>query len=170
MNLVNFRFETDADGIALAHLGHARPLDERHHAAGDGRAGAAHRHSGRRRPTIKGCVITSGKDTFSGGADLSMLQHGAAQYAKALQGEGRRGGEQALLRARAASRCSIASSRPAASLSPSRFTAPALAAPSSWRSPATTGSSPTTTRPGSACRRSRSGCFPAPAARSASRA
>ena len=38
MNLNNFRFETDADGIATVDLGHARPLDERHHAGCDGRA------------------------------------------------------------------------------------------------------------------------------------
>ena len=39
-------------------------------------------------PDVKGCVIASGKNAFSGGADLSMLQHGAAQYAKALKEQG----------------------------------------------------------------------------------
>eukprot|EP01037_Dinobryon_pediforme_P007002 gene7002-7071_t len=34
---------------------------------------------------IKGCVITSGKETFSGGADLAMLQDSALAYAKARQ-------------------------------------------------------------------------------------
>ena len=39
-------------------------------------------------PDVKGCVIASGKTAFSGGADLSMLQHGAAQYARALKEQG----------------------------------------------------------------------------------
>ena len=33
-------------------------------------------------------MIASGKSAFSGGADLSMLQHGAAQYARALKEQG----------------------------------------------------------------------------------
>lgn len=73
MNLTNFRFETDADGIAtltwdmpgrsmnvitpevMAELDQV--IDK---VAGD--------------EAIKGCVVTSGKDSFSGGADLTMLQ------------------------------------------------------------------------------------------------
>ncbi len=38
MKLINFRFESDADGIANPDLGHAGPFDERHHPRGDGRA------------------------------------------------------------------------------------------------------------------------------------
>ena len=38
--------------------------------------------------SIKGCVITSGKSAFSGGADLSLLQQGAKQHAKAVKEQG----------------------------------------------------------------------------------
>ena len=31
-------------------------------------------------PAIKGCVIVSGKDSFSGGADLAMLQAMSARF------------------------------------------------------------------------------------------
>ena len=73
MNLQNFHFETDADGIALATwdmpgrsmnvitqdvMGELAAIVEK--VASD--------------PAIKGCVIASGKSAFSGGADLSMLQ------------------------------------------------------------------------------------------------
>jgi 3-hydroxyacyl-CoA dehydrogenase / enoyl-CoA hydratase / 3-hydroxybutyryl-CoA epimerase len=37
---------------------------------------------------IKGCVITSGKDAFSGGADLTMLQASGAEYAKLMKAKG----------------------------------------------------------------------------------
>ncbi len=73
MNLANFRFETDADGIATAtwdmpgrSMNVITPelmaeLDQViDKVASD--------------ETIKGCVITSGKEAFSGGADLTMLQ------------------------------------------------------------------------------------------------
>ncbi|MDJ1157977.1 3-hydroxyacyl-CoA dehydrogenase NAD-binding domain-containing protein [Chelatococcus sp. SYSU_G07232] len=87
MNLKNFRFETDADGIALAtwdspgrsmnvitpevmdELG--RIIDK---VAGD--------------ETIKGCVITSGKEAFSGGADLTMLQGLGAEYKRLVKAKG----------------------------------------------------------------------------------
>lgn len=73
MNLTNFRFETDADGIATLtwdmpgrSMNVITPevmveLDQViDKVAGD--------------EAIKGCVVTSGKDSFSGGADLTMLQ------------------------------------------------------------------------------------------------
>ncbi len=73
MDLKNFRFETDADGVALAtwdmpdrsmNVITEAVMDELAHiietVAGDA--------------AVKGCVITSGKDNFSGGADLTMLQ------------------------------------------------------------------------------------------------
>jgi len=73
MELNNFRFETDSDGIALAtwdmpgrsmNVFTPAVMDELSQiiekvAADDG---------------VKGCVIASGKDNFSGGADLTMLQ------------------------------------------------------------------------------------------------
>ncbi len=73
MNLTNFRFETDADGIATAtwdmpgrSMNVITPelmaeLDQIIDTVASTEA-------------IKGCVITSGKEAFSGGADLTMLQ------------------------------------------------------------------------------------------------
>ncbi|MGH6835813.1 MAG: 3-hydroxyacyl-CoA dehydrogenase NAD-binding domain-containing protein [Methylocella sp.] len=87
MNLANFRFETDAGGIALLTWDMAgrsmnvitpQVIDEIEQVIEHVTANAA----------IKGCVITSGKDTFSGGADLSMLQTAAAEYFKAKQETG----------------------------------------------------------------------------------
>ncbi len=82
MNLVNFRFETGADGVALLtwdmpgrsmNVITYEVMDELEQVIDTVASDAA----------IKGCVITSGKSAFSGGADLSMLQQSAAQYAKA---------------------------------------------------------------------------------------
>lgn len=73
MNLTNFRFETDSDGIATAtwdmpgrSMNVITPelmaeLDQIIDTVASTEA-------------IKGCVITSGKEAFSGGADLTMLQ------------------------------------------------------------------------------------------------
>ena len=87
MNFVNFRFETDSDGIALLTwdmpgrsmnvitpevIGEIEAIVD--HVAAEA--------------SIKGCVITSGKDNFSGGADLSMLQSVASEYQKARQEKG----------------------------------------------------------------------------------
>src|SRR5918995_2929982 len=83
----NFRFEVDADGIALATwdmpgrsmnvitpevMGELEQIIEA--VAGD--------------EAIKGCVITSGKDAFSGGADLTMLQGLGALYRKLAKEKG----------------------------------------------------------------------------------
>ncbi|MGB6324309.1 MAG: enoyl-CoA hydratase-related protein, partial [Methylocella sp.] len=87
MNLTNFRFDTDAGGIALLTWDMAgrsmnvitpQVIDEIEQVIEHVVASAA----------IKGCVVTSGKDTFSGGADLSMLQTAAAEYLKAKQESG----------------------------------------------------------------------------------
>jgi 3-hydroxyacyl-CoA dehydrogenase / enoyl-CoA hydratase / 3-hydroxybutyryl-CoA epimerase len=79
MDFVNFRLDTDADGILTATwdvpgrsmnvitpavMAELAALVE--HVAGD--------------PGVKGCVITSGKDSFSGGADLTMLQGLGAEF------------------------------------------------------------------------------------------
>ncbi|PZN98894.1 MAG: 3-hydroxyacyl-CoA dehydrogenase [Hyphomicrobiales bacterium] len=73
MNLTNFRFETDSDGIATAtwdmpgrSMNVITPelmaeIDQIIDKVASDEA-------------IKGCVITSGKEAFSGGADLTMLQ------------------------------------------------------------------------------------------------
>ncbi|MEE1657409.1 FAD-dependent oxidoreductase [Microvirga sp. CF3062] len=86
-NFTNFRFETDADGIALATwdmpgrsmnvitpevMGELERIIET--VVGD--------------EAIKGCVITSGKEAFSGGADLTMLQGLGAEYARLAKEKG----------------------------------------------------------------------------------
>jgi len=87
MNLKNFRFETDGDGIAFATWDMpgrsmnvitpqvmeelARIVD---HVASD--------------EAIKGCVVTSGKEAFSGGADLTMLQGLGAEYERLVREKG----------------------------------------------------------------------------------
>jgi 3-hydroxyacyl-CoA dehydrogenase/enoyl-CoA hydratase/3-hydroxybutyryl-CoA epimerase len=87
MELSNFRFDTDADGIAQLtwdmagrsmNIITADVIDELERVV-DHVAGTA---------SIKGCVIASGKDTFSGGADLSMLQAASAAYEKARREKG----------------------------------------------------------------------------------
>src|SRR4051812_21591285 len=83
----NFRFDVDADGIALATWDMpgrsmnvitpevmselSRIIDT---VTGD--------------DAIKGCVVTSGKEAFSGGADLTMLQGLGAEYAKLAKARG----------------------------------------------------------------------------------
>ncbi|MCO5146624.1 MAG: 3-hydroxyacyl-CoA dehydrogenase NAD-binding domain-containing protein [Aquamicrobium sp.] len=76
----NFKVETDADGIALVtwdmpgrsmNVFTEEVMDELN-AIVDQVAGDAN---------IKGAVITSGKDTFSGGADLTMLQRMLGMFA-----------------------------------------------------------------------------------------
>lgn len=87
MNLTSFRFETDADGIALATWDiPARSMNVLdptviaelaeivEHVASD--------------PGIKGCVVTSGKESFSGGADLTMLQGLGAEYGRLAKEKG----------------------------------------------------------------------------------
>jgi 3-hydroxyacyl-CoA dehydrogenase/enoyl-CoA hydratase/3-hydroxybutyryl-CoA epimerase len=87
MNLTNFTFAVDAEGIATLTWDMAdrsmnvitvsvmdeldRVID---HVAQTG--------------AIKGCVITSGKETFSGGADLTMLQASGAEYATLMKTKG----------------------------------------------------------------------------------
>ena len=87
MNLTNFRFETQSDGVALLtwdmpgrsmNVITPEVIDELEKVIDAVASDAA----------IKGCVIASGKSAFSGGADLSMLQQSAAQYAKALKEHG----------------------------------------------------------------------------------
>ncbi|GGK25174.1 3-hydroxyacyl-CoA dehydrogenase NAD-binding domain-containing protein [Salinarimonas ramus] len=87
MDLTNFRFETDSDGIALLtwdmpersmNVITPQVMDElsqviEHVAASD---------------AIKGCVIASGKKDFSGGADLTMLQGLRAMHAKLAADKG----------------------------------------------------------------------------------
>ena len=87
MNLANFRFEADEAGIVLLtwdmpgrsmNVITEQVMDEIDavidHVVGDA--------------AIKGCVVTSGKEAFSGGADLTMLQAlGAAYDSAAREGD-----------------------------------------------------------------------------------
>ena len=87
MKLNNFTLDTDADGIASLiwdmkdrsmNVITVEVMDEltaviEHVATTD---------------AIKGCVITSGKDSFSGGADLTMLQASGVEYAKLMKSKG----------------------------------------------------------------------------------
>ena len=87
MNLANFRFEVDSDGIALVTWDMpGRSMNvltadvvREIGAIADEIAGNA---------AIKGAVVTSGKDGFSGGADLTMLQGMGREYARLAKAEG----------------------------------------------------------------------------------
>ncbi|WP_375461637.1 FAD-dependent oxidoreductase [uncultured Enterovirga sp.] len=87
MTETHFRVEIDSDGIALATwdmpgrsmnvvttevIAELSDIVER--VAGDA--------------AIKGCVVTSGKESFSGGADLTMLQGLGLEYARLAREEG----------------------------------------------------------------------------------
>ena len=87
-DLKNFRFETDADGIALATWDMpGRSMNVITEAVMDELSQIVETVAGD--AGIKGCVITSGKDNFSGGADLTMLQGLGRAYEelKATEGE-----------------------------------------------------------------------------------
>ncbi|HMK89742.1 MAG TPA: 3-hydroxyacyl-CoA dehydrogenase NAD-binding domain-containing protein [Methylocystis sp.] len=87
MNLQNFRFETGADGVAV--LTWDMP-DRSMNVITEGvidEIALVVEHVVAT-PEIKGCVITSGKPAFSGGADLSMLQKSRAGYEQALREKG----------------------------------------------------------------------------------
>ena len=88
MNLTNFRLETDADGIALVAwdmpgrsmnvinnevVGELGEIVDK--IASD--------------EAIKGAVFTSGKDGFSGGADLTMLKSSGDEYARLIKTQGK---------------------------------------------------------------------------------
>jgi 3-hydroxyacyl-CoA dehydrogenase/enoyl-CoA hydratase/3-hydroxybutyryl-CoA epimerase len=86
-NFTNFRFETDADGIALAtwdmpgrsmNVITPEVMEELARLVETVAADEA----------IKGCVITSGKEAFSGGADLTMLQGLGAEHARLAKDKG----------------------------------------------------------------------------------
>ncbi|KQP31145.1 3-hydroxyacyl-CoA dehydrogenase [Methylobacterium sp. Leaf104] len=92
MNLTNFRLETDADGIALATWDMpGRSMNVFTDAVMDELSQVVDAVVAD--PAIKGCVIVSGKDNFSGGADLTMLQ-GLGRAFEALKAE--RGEEEAM--------------------------------------------------------------------------
>ncbi len=102
MTTQNFRFDLDADGVALItwdmpgrsmNVLTPEAIEELNALVDKVAADAA----------IKGAVVTSGKATFSGGADLTMLQGMAQRIRAHRQGGGRGGGDARLLRPRRAS-------------------------------------------------------------------
>jgi 3-hydroxyacyl-CoA dehydrogenase / enoyl-CoA hydratase / 3-hydroxybutyryl-CoA epimerase len=87
MNLTNFRFETDSDGVALVtwdmpgrsmNVLNAEVIAEIGAIADKIASDAA----------IKGAVFTSGKEGFSGGADLTMLESSGREYKRLAKAEG----------------------------------------------------------------------------------
>jgi 3-hydroxyacyl-CoA dehydrogenase / enoyl-CoA hydratase / 3-hydroxybutyryl-CoA epimerase len=96
MKLKHFTIATDADGIATLtwdmkdrsmNVITVEVMDELtsviDHVAGT--------------EAIKGCVIASGKESFTGGADLSMLQASGGQYIKLMKEKGAEAANQFLL-------------------------------------------------------------------------
>ncbi len=87
MNLKNFKLELDSDGVALVTWDMpGKPMNvlaedmmkELEQVIDTVVADSA----------IKGVVLTSGKEAFSAGADLTMLQHGARQFADDVKARG----------------------------------------------------------------------------------
>ncbi len=87
----NFRFEVDADGIALLTWDMAgRSMNVMTPEVIAELAGLIDKIAAD--AAIKGAVVTSGKDSFSGGADLTMLQGMAKEYARIAKVEGEEAG------------------------------------------------------------------------------
>jgi len=87
MNLVNFRFETGDDGVALATWDMpGRSMNVITAEVGQELSQIVDAVAAD--PKIKGCVIASGKDGFSGGADLTMLEAFGKEYAKLRKSKG----------------------------------------------------------------------------------
>ena len=87
MSFTHFRIETDADGVALVTWdspGRSMNVLNPEVIAEIGKFVEEIAAD----PAIKGAVITSGKEGFSGGADLSMLSGMGAQYAKIAKAQG----------------------------------------------------------------------------------
>ena len=151
------------------HLGHAGQVDERHRRLGHGRARVDIVEKVATDAAIKGAVVTSGKDTFGGGADLTMLERQRADYDSAAEAKGEEAADTMVFER---SRKAVAGLSQARDLRQAvgrgdqrhrdgRLLRARARLPSPRR-----GRQSEDAR--SACPRSRSGCFPAPAARSAS--
>jgi 3-hydroxyacyl-CoA dehydrogenase / enoyl-CoA hydratase / 3-hydroxybutyryl-CoA epimerase len=96
MNLTNFTFATDADGIATLtwdmkdrsmNVITVSVMDELDKVIDHVASTEA----------IKGCVVTSAKEAFSGGADLTMLQASGGEYFKLMKSKGADAANQFLL-------------------------------------------------------------------------
>ncbi|SDR42197.1 3-hydroxyacyl-CoA dehydrogenase / enoyl-CoA hydratase / 3-hydroxybutyryl-CoA epimerase [Rhizobiales bacterium GAS113] len=87
MNLTNFRFETGADGIALATWDMpGRSMNVITTEVGQELSQIIEEVASN--AAIKGCVIASGKEGFSGGADLTMLEAFGKEYTKLRKSKG----------------------------------------------------------------------------------
>src|SRR6202011_2313323 len=95
MAFKNFKLETDADGIALVtwdipgrsmNVLDTQTIEELGAIVDQTTADAA----------VKGVVITSGKEAFSAGADLSMLDGMNKTFAEALKSKGNEAAQQML--------------------------------------------------------------------------
>ncbi len=87
MNPTNFRFETDADGVALITWDMpGRSMNVLTPEVIEELAGLVEKVAAD--AAIKGAVVTSGKEGFSGGADLTMLQGMGREYARVAKAEG----------------------------------------------------------------------------------
>ena len=135
MNLTQFRLETDADGIALVtwdvagksmNLIDATMMSELEQVVDATTADAG----------VKGVVIASGKDSFSGGADLTMLEPPAAFSSRRRRVRARTRRWRNFTTPPQSFRAFTARSRLVESPGPSPSMAPALAAGSNWLWPA----------------------------------
>ena len=95
MSTTNFKLETDADGIALVTWDmpgrSMNVLDSATIAELDAIVDATTAD-----PSVKGVVITSGKDAFSAGADLSMLEGMGKVFAETKAAKGEEAAQQLL--------------------------------------------------------------------------
>ena len=88
MTFTHFRFETDADGVALvAWDSPGRSMNVLTPEVIEEMAGIFEKIA--TDPAIKGAVIASGKDAFSGGADLAMLKTMGDEYARRARNDGK---------------------------------------------------------------------------------
>ena len=87
MTYTNFKFDVDADGIALITWDmpgrSMNVIDQQVMAELDAIVDKVMTDG-----AIKGAVVTSGKDTFCAGADLTMLDRLAALYGELVQSQG----------------------------------------------------------------------------------
>ena len=85
--MANFKVDTDADGIALVTWDMPdRSMNVITMEVIEELSGIVEKVAGD--AAIKGAVITSGKDTFCGGADLTMLERMGAIYAEKVRSQG----------------------------------------------------------------------------------